>query len=156
MRHVRQDMDEYDFVTGQGYEMGRPSQLALRASRKGENARFTWAAMRFRSLPDSGRRSSEDYRHGKEMAGALTAEDFQALVEAEAAALYALQQQDVVREEDYFRDDRNEAVLILEAVSVTAAETALDSLPFVKAGLIRFELIPLKPYPGICRLFRRI
>jgi len=33
------------------------------------------------------------------------------------------------------------------------AEAALDSLPLVQAGLIRFELIPLSPYPGFARLF---
>ena len=86
------------------------------------------------------------------MSGA-SAQRFQELAQEEAAALYALQQQGVVRE-SFFRSDRNEAVLIMEMESAVAAETALGRLPFVKAGLIRFELIPLKPYPGLSRLFR--
>ena len=31
---------------------------------------------------------------------------------------------------------------------------AVDSLPLVAAGLIDFDLVPLKPYPGFARLFR--
>ena len=30
----------------------------------------------------------------------------------------------------------------------------LGALPLVKAGLIEFELIPLRPYPGLERLFK--
>lgn len=82
-----------------------------------------------------------------------SSERFQELAREEAAVLYALQQQGIVRE-SFFRSDRNEAVLILEVESATAAEKALGRLPFVKEGLIRFELIPLKPYSGLSRLFR--
>ena len=32
-------------------------------------------------------------------------------------------------------------------------ERMRDPLPLVAAGLIRFELIPLAPYPGFARLF---
>ena len=53
----------------------------------------------------------------------------------------------------YFRQDRPEAVLILECADVEEAEGALNSLPLVKAGLITFEIIPLVPYPGFARLF---
>ena len=35
--------------------------------------------------------------------------------------------------------------------NATACNLAL--LPLVKAGLIAFEVIPLKPYPGLARLF---
>jgi hypothetical protein len=31
----------------------------------------------------------------------------------------------------------------------------LRGLPFVREGLINFELIPLKAYPGFARLFTR-
>ena len=31
----------------------------------------------------------------------------------------------------------------------------LDSLPLVQAGLIRFEVIPLVPYPGFERLLEK-
>lgn len=80
-------------------------------------------------------------------------EDFAALATAEAEALYRLVQQDTVRE-TYFRADRNEAVLIVEAEGAAEAERILQTLPFVAHGLIEFELIPLRPYPGFRRLFR--
>lgn len=48
----------------------------------------------------------------------------------------------------YFRADRNEAVLVLECSSAAGAQEVLAALPFVQAGLIMFEVIPLKGYPG--------
>ena len=53
----------------------------------------------------------------------------------------------------YFRQDRPEAVLILECADVEEAAASLATLPFVEAGLITFEIIPLAPYPGFARLF---
>ena len=88
----------------------------------------------------------------KELPG-IQGERFQEVLHEEAALLYALQQQGIVREA-YFRSDKNEAVLILETDSVKAARATLKRLPLVRDGLIRFELIPLKPYPGFSRLFR--
>jgi hypothetical protein len=63
-----------------------------------------------------------------------------------------LHQTGVIREL-YFRADRNEAVLVLECVSVMEAQETLATLPLVNAGLISFEVIPLKAYPGFARLF---
>ena len=40
---------------------------------------------------------------------------------------------------------------IAEPVSITTA--SLPTLPFVQAGLITFEVVPLAPYPGVARLF---
>ncbi len=74
------------------------------------------------------------------------------LLAAEARRVYELQQAGVIRE-IHFRADRNEAVLILECNSLDDARTALDTLPLAQAGLITFEIIPLKPYPGLARLF---
>jgi muconolactone delta-isomerase len=87
----------------------------------------------------------------KELPGATT-EGFQAHTKAEALQVWELYQAGVLRE-IYFRADRNEAVLALECTDVTEAQTVLESLPLVKAGLITFELIPLAPYPGFARLF---
>jgi hypothetical protein len=70
----------------------------------------------------------------------------------EAAKVYEVMQTDVIRE-IYFRQDRSEAVLILECADVDAARAVLDTMPLVQAGLITFELIPLGPYPGLRRLF---
>lgn len=81
-----------------------------------------------------------------------TAPDFAPHLKAEAWQVWRLQQADIIRE-IYFRADRPEAVLTLECASVEEARRALDTLPLVQAGLITFELIPLKPYPGLARLF---
>ncbi|MBN2009660.1 superoxide dismutase [candidate division KSB1 bacterium] len=86
-----------------------------------------------------------------ELDGAQAA-DFKKYGADEARRVWELTQQDIIRG-SYFRTDRNDAVLILECESADAAENALRTLPFVKYGLIRFELIPLKPYPGLARLF---
>jgi hypothetical protein len=81
-----------------------------------------------------------------------TTGDFAPHLKAEAAQVWALYQEGLIRE-CYFRADRNEAVLVLECASLEQARAALGSLPLVKAGLIGFELIPLRPYPGFARLF---
>lgn len=72
----------------------------------------------------------------------------------EAQKAWDLHQSGLIREL-YFRADRNEAVLVLECASLQEAEQTLAELPFVRQGLIRFELIPLKAYPGFARLFAR-
>ena len=44
-------------------------------------------------------------------------------------------------------------VLVLEASTVEAAETALSQLPFYRHGFIRFDLIPVGPFTNFERLF---
>jgi muconolactone delta-isomerase len=87
----------------------------------------------------------------KEMPAAQSA-DFAPHLQAEARRAWDLCQAGLIREM-YFRQDRDEAVLILECDSFDEARQILDSLPLVQAGLIDFECIPLKPYPGFARLF---
>jgi hypothetical protein len=53
----------------------------------------------------------------------------------------------------YFRQDRSEAVLVLECADAEEAQRALAALPLVQQGLIAFDIIPLVPYPGLARLF---
>jgi len=86
-----------------------------------------------------------------ELPGA-TAEQFQHYANDEARKVWEYHQAGVIREL-YFRADRNEAVLILECASVIEAQDILAALPFVQAGLISFEIIPLKAYSGFARLF---
>jgi len=88
-----------------------------------------------------------------ELPGAM-AENFQRQAEAEACKAWELYQAGVIREL-YFRADRNEAVLVLECASIVEAQGILADLPFVREGLIAFELIPLKAYPGFERLFAK-
>lgn len=86
-----------------------------------------------------------------ELPGA-TAVQFQQRSRAEALHVWEFYQAGIVREV-YFRADRAEAVLVLECADVAEAQSILETLPLVAAGLITFELIPLAPYPGFARLF---
>ncbi len=81
-----------------------------------------------------------------------TAEQFRPHLEAEAAKVWELYQAGVFREL-YFRQDRSEAVLVLECADAQEAERVLGTLPLVKQELVTFEVIPLVPYPGFSRLF---
>lgn len=77
----------------------------------------------------------------------------EALLEEEARRVWELYQRGVVREMS-FRADRRAAVLVLECDGGVEAEAALATLPLVRTGHIAFEVIPLRPYPGLARLFR--
>lgn len=83
----------------------------------------------------------------------VTSEDFERYAQKEALKVWELQQPGVIREL-YFRADQSTAVLVLECDSTGAAENILTQLPFVREGLITFELIPLRAYPGFQRLFK--
>jgi muconolactone delta-isomerase len=76
------------------------------------------------------------------------------LLKEEAMRAWEFHQTGIIREM-YFRQDRNEAVLILECNTVEEARSVLSTLPLVKAGLIAFEIIPLIPYNGFARLFSK-
>ena len=71
---------------------------------------------------------------------------------AEARRVWQLNQQGVIREL-CFRADEPAAVLALECTDVAGARAVLATLPLVQAGLIEFEVIPLRAYPGFARLF---
>jgi hypothetical protein len=77
---------------------------------------------------------------------------FAELRPAEARTVWDLCQGDVLREV-YYRADRSDAVLVFEVPDMAVARAAIDSLPLVAAGLIDFDLVPLRPYPGFARLF---
>ncbi len=79
-------------------------------------------------------------------------ENTHSLLKAEAKRVWDLHAAGVIRE-IYFRSDRREAVLMLECSGVDEANRILSSLPLVKAGSIRFEVIPLSAYTGFERLF---
>jgi muconolactone delta-isomerase len=87
-----------------------------------------------------------------ELPGATSAA-FQQHAQAEARKAWELHQAGLIREL-YFRADQSTAVLVLECASAAEAEKILAELPFVREGLIAFELIPLKAYPGFARLFQ--
>ncbi len=87
----------------------------------------------------------------RELPGA-TAEGFRPHLQAEARRAWELYQAGVFREM-YFRADEAVAVLMLECADVGAAQAVLNTLPLVQAGLIAFDVIPLRAYPGFARLF---
>ncbi len=70
----------------------------------------------------------------------------------EARRVWELYQADVLREV-YFRADHPSGVLVFEVPDLPAAHAAIESLPLVAAGLIAFDVVPLRPYPGFARLF---
>lgn len=78
---------------------------------------------------------------------------YEPLLRAEARSAWKLYQAGIIREL-YFRQDRSEAVLVLECPDLAAAEQQVAALPLVQGGLITFELIPLRAYPGFDRLFQ--
>lgn len=87
----------------------------------------------------------------KELPGTSSA-DFGPHLQAEARAVWDLVRAGTIRE-IHFRDDRSQAVIILEAESTRQAREILVQLPLVTSGLIEFEVIGLRPYPGFARLF---
>jgi len=74
------------------------------------------------------------------------------LLEQEAQHIFQLYLSDCLRE-IYFTEDKN-AVLVMETKDRQAAERVLDSLPLVKSGKIRFEIMELKPYTGYERIIK--
>ena len=82
----------------------------------------------------------------------IAAAAFKPHLQAEAARVWELQQSGVLRE-IHFRQDRREAVVILECADAEEARRVLGTLPLMRAELIAFEVIPLVPYPGLARLF---
>ncbi len=78
--------------------------------------------------------------------------DFQPHLRAEAQRVWELQQKGIIRE-IYFRRESDNAVLVLECSNTREAKKVLSTLPLVQAGLIEFEVIALRPYPGLSRLF---
>ncbi|HMN61267.1 MAG TPA: hypothetical protein PJ988_12925 [Anaerolinea sp.] len=87
----------------------------------------------------------------RELPGAAE-EAFRLHGRAEARAVWELHQAGVIREL-YFRADRDEAVLVLECATTAEAQRGLGGLPYVREGVIAFDLIPLRAYPGFARLF---
>jgi hypothetical protein len=72
---------------------------------------------------------------------------------SESYQVYHLFQEGIIRD-IYFTENEN-AVIILESKSKSEAENVLATLPLVKAGLIDFEVMELRPYTGFDRIIQR-
>lgn len=74
------------------------------------------------------------------------------LLRAEAAAVWELQKQGVIRDLWFTKADRR-AIIMLECTSLEEAKQHVAGLPMVRAELIDFTLLELSCYDGIERLF---
>ncbi|NDJ62415.1 MAG: superoxide dismutase [Chloroflexi bacterium] len=79
-------------------------------------------------------------------------DDFAPYLQEEVSHAWQLYTQGIIREL-YFHQESHTAVIIMECSSADEAVTILGKLPLVRAGLIRFEVIPLVPYDGFTGLF---
>lgn len=77
----------------------------------------------------------------------FTAEQFEALLDAEAQRARELYAQGIVRAA-WSREDVLGACLLLERDSLDAANAAIQSLPLAERGMLDVQLIPLRGYRG--------
>ena len=71
----------------------------------------------------------------------------------EARSVWELYESDRVREFYLRADHRPGVVLVLESDDVSEAERLVAALPIAEAGLLDFEVIPVRPYIGFRELF---
>lgn len=71
----------------------------------------------------------------------------------ESYQVYHLFQEGIIRD-IYFTETEN-AVIILECATKDEAYAILATLPLVKAGLISFEVMELRPYTGFDRIIQK-
>jgi hypothetical protein len=81
-------------------------------------------------------------------------EDIAPYVGEQARTVWEQYETDQVREFYLRADHQPGAVLVLECDDVIEAERLVAALPIAEAGLLHFELIPLRPYMGFRQLFR--
>lgn len=74
------------------------------------------------------------------------------LLKDEAQHVYNLYLSDSLRE-IYFTENKN-AILMMETEDKKTAIKLLDTLPLVKSGKIKFEVMELRPYTGYERIMR--
>ncbi len=69
-------------------------------------------------------------------------------VKAEAAAIWEKYSAEIVRP-IYYIADMSGAVLICEAPNSETMQEITAQFPMAKAGVLKFEVLPLKPYTGL-------
>ena len=77
-------------------------------------------------------------------------ENMSEVLENEAQHVYKLYLSGTLRE-IYFTENKN-AVLVLEAENKNEVIKIVNDFPLVKAGMIKFDIMELKPYTGLERL----
>ena len=82
----------------------------------------------------------------------VSIEQISPLLKLEAAKVWEYYASGLVRTIHYIAD-MSGAVLLFEAPNVEVVNQSLAEFPMTKAGILKFELLPLKPYVGIGELF---
>jgi hypothetical protein len=82
-----------------------------------------------------------------------TPEMIKPFLEAEVQHAWKLYNEGTVREMYSCPDRRLGVVFVLECDGTDEAKRSLDQLPFVREGLIDFELVPLGPFSYFEMLF---
>jgi hypothetical protein len=75
-------------------------------------------------------------------------------IKAEAEAVWQNYSAEIVRS-IYYIADMSGAVLLCEASDLEAMQAIAAQFPMAKAGVLRFEILPLKPYVGLESLFAK-
>lgn len=75
-------------------------------------------------------------------------------LESEARHVYQLYLTGSLRE--IFFNEHHNAIIIMECESIEKAREILNSLPLVKKGMIKFDVMQLNPYTGYDRIIKQI
>jgi hypothetical protein len=73
-------------------------------------------------------------------------------VKAEAAAVWDKYTTEIVRS-IYYIADNSGAILMCESANLETMQEIAAQFPMVKAGVLKIEVLPLKPYTGFESLF---
>ncbi|AFY57991.1 hypothetical protein Riv7116_5622 [Rivularia sp. PCC 7116] len=84
----------------------------------------------------------------------VAAEQVMSHVQPEAQKVWEEYSAEVVRSIHYIAD-MSGAVLMCEAESLSAMQKIVEEFPMVKAGVLKIEVLPLKPYTGLESLFAK-
>jgi hypothetical protein len=87
----------------------------------------------------------------KEIEG-VECDNLEDLLKDEARHVYTLYLSGSLRE-IYFTENKN-AIVMMETEDKKTAIKLLDTLPLVKSGKIKFEVMELRPYTGYERIMR--
>ncbi len=79
--------------------------------------------------------------------------DIAPYVREEARHVWELYESSRLREYYLRADDQPGVVLVFECDDLAEAERLVAALPVLEAGVLDFEVIPLRPYVGLRRLF---
>ena len=86
------------------------------------------------------------------IASGVSTEQVLPYIKAEAEAVWQCYAAEIVRS-FYYIADMSGAVLLCEASDLQAMQAIAAEFPMAKAGVLAFEILPLKSYTGLATLF---